>query len=68
LDGLDYDKVIISNNTNFSTKQPSVVDGPVELPDITYSEPTRPYIMTLWISECNFFDEDGEAMTREEVV
>lgn len=68
LDGLDYDKVIISNNTNFSTKQPSVIDGPVELPDITYSEPTRPYIMTLWISECNFFDEDGEAMTREEVV
>lgn len=66
--GLDYDKIIISDNTNFSTIQPWLVEGPLEMPDITYPDPTKPYIMGLWISECNFFDEDNEAMTREEVV
>lgn len=68
LDGLDYDKILISDNTNFSTIQPWLVEGPLELEPITYPDPTKPYIMGLWISECNFFDEDNEAMTREEIV
>lgn len=68
MDGLDYDKIVISNNTNFSTTQPWLVEGPLDLDPITYPTPTKPYLMGLWISECNFFDEDNEPMTREEVV
>lgn len=68
LDGLDYNKILISDNTNFSTIQPWLVEGPFPMPDLTYPDPTKPYLMNLWISECNFFDEDDEAMTREEVV